>query len=283
MRAVTKSVVVACTLFALAGTASFPARAQATRDEFQRLTSQLQQTPNDTALREKVIKLAQTLQPAPAVPEEARKPFVMGATVLKKAGGPADAAKAVELFTTAINIAPWFADAYYNRAVARETAGQFEAAMADLKQYLVFKLSDQERREAQDKIYALEADSQLATTKKAEEDSTRLAAAAAERERARPTIEGTWAGGNLRFQVVRDGERYAITGGIMLGVKAPITWHARSVVADRQHIQFQADHDNPGIRMHPIELSLSPDGSELTGWFNAPNGNKYSTTLKRVP
>jgi tetratricopeptide (TPR) repeat protein len=94
----------------------------------------------------------------------------MGATVLKKAGGPAEAGKAADLFTQALNIAPWFADAYYNRALARAAAGQYEPAIDDLKLYLGFKLPDSERREAQDKIYSLKADAQLASAKKAEQD-----------------------------------------------------------------------------------------------------------------
>lgn len=161
------------------------APAQAPRESLQTLTAQLQRTPNDGALREQIIKLAQTLKPAPAIPEEAREPFVMGATVLKKASGPADAGKAVDLFTKAIQIAPWFADAYYNRAIARETAGQYEPAMEDLRLYLLFKLPDQERREVQDKIYALKADAQLVAAKQTEEQQAAKMRAASDTPQAR--------------------------------------------------------------------------------------------------
>ncbi len=144
--------------------------AQSPREELQQMVEQLQKTPNDNALRTQIIKLAQDVKPAPTIPEEAREPFVMGATVLKRANDPAGVSKAVDLFTQAITIAPWFADAYYNRAVAREAAGQFDQAIEDLKLYLEFNLSDAERREAQDKIYALKADTQLASAKNAEQD-----------------------------------------------------------------------------------------------------------------
>lgn len=149
------------------GTVSY---AQSPREELQQMVEQLQKSPNDNILREKIIKLVTSIKPAPAIPEEAREPFVMGATVLKKASDAAGASKAVDLFTQALNIAPWFADAYYNRAVAREAAGQFELAIDDLKLYLGFKLTDAERREAQDKIYQIKADAQLASAKKAEQD-----------------------------------------------------------------------------------------------------------------
>mgnify|MGYP001567333575 CR=1 FL=1 len=109
------------------------AYAQSPREQLQQLTVQLQQTPNDTALRERIIKLGAKIEPAPVIPEEALEPFVMGGRVLKKASDPAGASKAVDLFTHALNVAPWFADAYYNRALARETSGQFEPAIDNLK------------------------------------------------------------------------------------------------------------------------------------------------------
>lgn len=153
------------TLFALTS-----AHAQSPREQLNQMVQQLQKTPGDHTLRERIIKLGTSIKPAPAIPEEAREPFVMGATVLRKASDPAGAGRAIDLFTQALTIAPWFADAYYNRAIAHEAAGQFEPAIDDLKLYLGFKLTDAERREAQDKIYSLKADAQLDAAKKAEQD-----------------------------------------------------------------------------------------------------------------
>jgi tetratricopeptide (TPR) repeat protein len=158
MRSTRKQIIFFITFLALTANAY----AQTPREQLKQMVEQLQKSPNDNALREKIIKLATSIKPAPAIPENAREPFIMGATVLKKASDPAGASKAVDLFTQALTIAPWFADAYYNRAIARETAGQFESAMDDLKLYLYFKLTDAERREAQDKIYSLKASAQLA-------------------------------------------------------------------------------------------------------------------------
>lgn len=146
------------------------AYSQTPREELKQMVRQLQQSPNDNALREKIIKLATTIKPTPEISEEAREPFVMAATVLKRANDPASAGKAVDLFTQALNVAPWFADAYYNRALAHEVAGEFNSAIDDLKFYLGFKITDAERRQTQDKIYSLKADAQLASAKKAEQD-----------------------------------------------------------------------------------------------------------------
>jgi hypothetical protein len=177
MKPTRKLIIFIFTFLALAASAY----AQSPREELQQMVEQLRKAPNDPALRKQIIKLAQVIKPAPAIPEEAREPFVMGAAVLKRANDPAGAGKAVDLFTQALTVAPWFADAYYNRAIAREAAGQFEPAMDDLKLYLEFNLSDAERREAQDKIYALKADAQLASARKAEQDKI----ASAERDKAR--------------------------------------------------------------------------------------------------
>ena len=169
MKSVSNLTIVVFTFVALAASAY----AQSPREQLQQMVEQLQKTPTDNALREKIIKLATSIKPPQAIPEEAREPFVMGATVLKKASDPAGASKAVDLFSQALTIAPWFAEAYYNRALARETAGQFEPAIDDLKLYLEFKLTDAERREAQDKIYSLKADAQLAVSKNANDQTTK--------------------------------------------------------------------------------------------------------------
>lgn len=166
MKITGKLIIISFALLALVASAC----AQSPREELQQMVEQLQKTPDDNALRKQIIKLAQEIKPVPAIPEAAREPFVMGVTMLKKASDTAGASKAADLFTQALNIAPWFAEAYYNRAIAHETAGQFEAAIDDLKLYLEFKLSDAERREVQHKIYSLKADVQLASAKKAAEE-----------------------------------------------------------------------------------------------------------------
>lgn len=182
------------------------AYAQTPRAQLQQMVEQLQKAPNDNALREKIIKLATTIKPAPAIPEDAREPFVMGATVLKKSSDPAGAGKAVDLFTQALNIAPWYADAYYNRAIAREAAGQFESAIDDLKLYLGFKLAVNERREAQDKIYALKADAQLAAAKKAEQD--KILRAEEEKHQAQRNLAAELKAEYERLKALVDGRVY---------------------------------------------------------------------------
>jgi tetratricopeptide (TPR) repeat protein len=97
------------------------------------------------------------------IPEEARRHFVMGTTLFKDAKTPDDYAQVESQFKQAVDLAPQWPDARYNLALSKEAAGDYSGAMADLKLYQQFKLSDTEARTVQDKIYALEARQQKAT------------------------------------------------------------------------------------------------------------------------
>jgi len=265
------------------------------------LTAQLQQTPNDTALRERIIKLALEITPGPAVPPEAKRPFVMAGTYQKEAKTPSDFALAIDAYQDALKVAPWWGDAYYNLSVSLESVGRLDEARDALKLYLFTKPNDAE--EAQNRLYALDAkkniaakqaaeaaaekaqEDKVAAAKKIEEDKVAKERAAAERERLRPTVEGKWSNpwGNS-FQVVRNGEQYSIIGGDQQGFKPPTTWRARDVVADRQHIRLLPVSDNPGIHNAPIQLSLSADGSKLEGGYLGPDGGVTITpAYTRVP
>ena len=121
-----------------------------------------------------VAQSSGTTQP---IPEEARKHFVMGATFFKDARTPDDYAQVESEFKQATDLAPQWPDARYNLALAREAAGDYAGAIADLKLYLQFKLSDADARAAQDKIYALEAKQEKAAdAAKANSQEAKLAA-----------------------------------------------------------------------------------------------------------
>ena len=60
---------------------------------FNQYVADLQSNPNDTALRGKIIALAQTMRPAPAIPEEARGHYVMATTFAEKAKSDTERAR----------------------------------------------------------------------------------------------------------------------------------------------------------------------------------------------
>jgi cell filamentation protein len=129
MRTTSQLFIAVFTLLALAASAY----AQTSREQLNQMVQQLQKTPNDNALREKIIKLAATIKPAPAIPEEAQRRMVRGAAAFKSATSAAGYQDAAKEFEQATQAAPWYGDAYFNLGVSQDKAGNYEAALRSLK------------------------------------------------------------------------------------------------------------------------------------------------------
>jgi tetratricopeptide (TPR) repeat protein len=143
------------------------AQAQAPQKTLNQYISDLQKNPNDNALREKIIKHVQTMKPAPAIPEEARRYFVKATTLMKGAKDEAGFGLAVDAYNQALLIAPWWPEAYYNFSFALESSGRFNEAINILKLYLLTNPIASDARAAQDRIYAIEAKKELTEAEKA--------------------------------------------------------------------------------------------------------------------
>ena len=125
--------------------------------------SDLQRNPGDSALREKIIKLAQAMNPSPAIPEEARRHYVLAKTLFEGAKELDDLNDSVAEFRKALLVAPWWPEANRDLGLVLEAAGQFDEATTYVKLYMATHLSDDQTRAAQDEIYKIEAKKQLAT------------------------------------------------------------------------------------------------------------------------
>lgn len=154
MKSTGKLIIFVITFLAVAANAY----AQSSPEQLQQLTAQLQKSPYDSALREKIIKIAATLKPAPEVPEEARRSFIIGEALFKQAKNLRPAYEAANAFRTATTLAPWWSNAYWNLAVAQQLAGQYVSAKESLRLYLLTNPSAVDRRTAQDRLYAIDAD-----------------------------------------------------------------------------------------------------------------------------
>ncbi len=132
------------------------AYAQSPREELQQMVEQLQKSPNDNALRERIIKLVITIKPTPAIPEEARRAFVRGNATMSEAKTPEEYARAVQLYTEALLIAPWWSDPYFNLARAHELRQEYDSAILGLRFFLLTGIAGNDARQAQDLIYVLE-------------------------------------------------------------------------------------------------------------------------------
>ena len=118
----------------------------------------LKKTPQDSALREKIIRMALTMKPAPPVPENAERNMARGTAFAQKAADLAGYKKAIAEFQSAANSAPWLALAYYNLGVMQEQAELYAETIQSLKFYLMAAPDAKNAREVKNKIYALEAD-----------------------------------------------------------------------------------------------------------------------------
>lgn len=132
------------------------AHAQSPREQLSQLVAQLQASSGDTALRERIIKLAQDIKPSPAVPEEAERRLGRGRAAFETAKEAADFEKAIAEFTAAANAAPWLAAPYYNLGLTQEKAKRYREAMASMRLYLLASPGSPDTSEVRQKIFSLE-------------------------------------------------------------------------------------------------------------------------------
>ncbi len=275
MKTASKLIIFIFTFLALATNA----HAQSPREQLKQMVQQLQKTPTDNALREKIIKLAQGVKPRPAIPEEANRAFVKGNVFQKEAKDASGYDFAITAYREALRVAPWWGDAYFNLAVALEAAGKFDEAIASIKLYMIsIPGASTEAREAQNRIYAIEAKSEMASR-------LAIAQAAAERERQRPSAEGRWqTGGWVEFQVTKSGEKFDVIPGLM-GV-LPNQWVATDIKVDRQRVRFGVKNlylKCPECDISYLDLALSENGNKLVG-TSTHHGKTYpNITFQRMP
>jgi tetratricopeptide (TPR) repeat protein len=127
------------------------------REQPQQSVAQLQQSPNDNDLREKIIKLVLTIKPAPAIPEDARKHFVIATTLAKDAKSASDFQSAVDEYQKALLVAPWWGKAYWDLAIALQGAEKYDDAKQAVHLFLDTNPKPDDARAAQDRLYVIEA------------------------------------------------------------------------------------------------------------------------------
>jgi hypothetical protein len=261
---------------------SASAHAQSPREQLNQMVEQLQKSPADNVLREKIIKLAGETKPAPAVPEEANRAFVRGNVFQKEAKDTSGYELAIAAYRDALRVAPWWGDAYYNLAVALESARKFDEAISSIKLYMTsLPTGGAEVREAQNRIYAIEAKSEMAAKQAAISARPQQEA---EKERLRPTVEGKWSlMGFMTFQITRNGDRFTIVAGDMMG--RPGLWRATDAVIDRQHVRFTAEQPACPQCRSSYDLTLGPGGNELAGtiWKASSGTKEPAAGITRVP
>ena len=227
---------------------SATAQGAAPREELKQLVVQLQAKPGDTALREKIIKLARTMKPAPAVPAEAERFDGRGEYAFKSAKNEADFLTAANEFTKASNAAPWVASFYFNAATAFEKGQKPAEAKRNFELYLLAAPSAKDARDVRRRIAGLEFAIEKASSPTMD---------------VRNTIEGTWEttsrGIKQKLRIARQGSNWAVNG--VTNFQGRFDTRGDS---DRSTHLFY--FPNPQIREDYL-LNLSEDGQMLSGKF----------------
>jgi len=111
--------------------------AQSPREQLIQLTDQLQKSPRDAALRERLIKLATEIKPAPGVTPEAEKFEGRAQYAFRSAKSEAELLDAAREYLKAVEAAPWVAGYYHDICVILEKANRPAEAARACKLYLV--------------------------------------------------------------------------------------------------------------------------------------------------
>jgi len=202
------SIIVLCS-FIMLTTGYYAYSADNAQEQLEQYVSELQKNPNDTPLREKIIRHVQTMKSVPRIPEDADRYMARGKAAFEMAKDINGFAAAAAEFKKAVDVAPWFADGYYNLGHAQESAGNFTAAMQSFRFYLLLSPHAKDFQVVKNRIYGLEYKAERqreqlqkdAQQKAAQEDATK----------SQFSLAGYWrdmAGSRYLLQI--DGNRYTI-------------------------------------------------------------------------
>ena len=137
-------------------TAMASAHAQTPREQLNQMVEQLQKTPTDNALREKIIKLAQTVKPAPAVPDEAQRREGRAKFAFKSAKSNDDYLSAAREYEEAVRVAPWIPGYYSDLCTIYEKAEKYAEAKRNCEFSLIGLTDPAQVNEIKQRIAGLE-------------------------------------------------------------------------------------------------------------------------------
>lgn len=104
------------------------ANAETPREQLKQMVEQLQKSPGNEALREKIITLAYKLKPAPGMPDTAVEFEGRAQFAFKSAKSNDDYLAAAREYEKAVAAAPWVTGYYSDLCTIYEKAGKFEEA-----------------------------------------------------------------------------------------------------------------------------------------------------------
>ena len=211
------------------------------------------------------------MKPAPAIPEEARRHYVMAKTLFAGAKKVEDFSDPIAEFRGALLIVPWWAEANRDLGLALEEAQRYDEAITYIKLYMITNSGNERARAAQDEIYKIEAKKRL-TDKAASEKIAEQQQKMKQEEKARlESVEGTWcyfmwgacrpeSAGLMKIQ------RQA-GGGWTIEFPNWKAMYAYDIRQTGQSISFtkMVRGSDPGLNTDYLSLTVSADGTRLRG------------------
>lgn len=99
-----------------------------------------------------ITQTTRKLSVKPALPEEARRYGVQAYILTDKK----QYKEGIDKYDQALNLAPWWAEGHFNRALTLANLDRYQEAMTSMKQFLMLAPNAPDARAAQDKIYEWE-------------------------------------------------------------------------------------------------------------------------------
>jgi hypothetical protein len=265
---------------------SINTNAQSTQDTLKQFIAELQKSPDNNALREKIILIAQRIKPAPMLPEEARKNFVMGSALLGEAKTKDDYELVIMKIKGAISIAPWYTEAYKQLGITQELSEHYDDAIKNIGFYMLSQLSDGDKQKAQDEIYIIEAKKEKAnspeTIKKKEQDD--FSAYLLKNEGAifnNDVVRGNWGEIVIDNGSILMGGRYTEEKWLKLNPDDRGKLCRPHRYTFKQFIENLFDVDASGKSTFRT-FTFSKDGKTITVNGESYDGTRYDMIFKRV-
>ncbi len=242
------------------------AQAQNSKDTLNQYITDLQKNPTDQALREKIIKFVQGMNPKPAISAEAVKFANRGEYAAKTAKTESDYADASEEYKKAVNIAPWVAGYYFNMGVLWEKANQPQVAVAAFKLYLLAEPNAKDANEIQKRIDGLE----YASEKAAKSSPEAVAAQEQKSEDWLKKLDGGrfFVNGVEQNNCLEIRGKEVVMGQVVTGVFRENNFYPRYTIKGRE-FDMPA---NPTADINHSVAKIDEDGTTITVTFD--NGGK---------
>ncbi|MGD0280029.1 MAG: tetratricopeptide repeat protein [Smithella sp.] len=262
-------------------------QAQSPLETLNQYISDLQNNPNDNALREKIIKHVQTMKPGPVLSTEADKYEGRAEYAIKNAKNEMDFLDAAKEYDKALLLAPWVSSYYFNQAIAYEKAGKPKEAKQSFEFYLLAAPDAKDERDVRKRIAGLEY-----AAEKAARESSPQAIAQQEKNKEQDFIKRLdgvkYVGQSWTYDrgIVWDDE-FVIRGTILVWRKRIVSV-APNIILDgtpvnvwlemgqMQIVRREARHYLPNMNYVDDIFTISEDGKNLTDVEQAVNGRTWN-------